>query len=171
MKSIPFLLSTIASALCLALGLLYFAKASSNRSVKAEIVAQQTKNQETQDEIRKLDEESASQAKVLQISQGMLQNRQVQLQIQKELYNRAVNIKQRMDQIVLNTGYLAAKNNNQKLRDLLVKFDLKDAIFTPDQLSKVEEAIKNQQKNQGAAPAPVPSTPRTVLPGNTPTPR
>lgn len=150
MKNVPLLISTIISALCLVLGVLFFASASSNRSLKQAMVQQQTENQQIQDEIRALDKESADQAKVLAISQGMLQNRQAQLQIQKELYNRAVNIKQRMEQIVLNTGYLAAKKNNTKLRDLLVKFDLKDAIFTPEQLKKVEEQIKAQ----GNAPAP-----------------
>jgi len=151
MKNVPLLISTIISALCLVLGVLFFASASSNRSLKQAMVQQQTENQQIQDEIRALDKESADQAKVLAISQGMLQNRQAQLQIQKELYNRAVNIKQRMEQIVLNTGYLAAKKNNAKLRDLLVKFDLKDAIFTPEQLKKVEEQIKAQGN---AAPAP-----------------
>lgn len=155
MKNVPFLLSTIISALCLVLSVVFFIKTSSNRSMKGEMVQQQIKNQETQDEIRKLDEETTSQNKVLQISQGMLQNRQYQLQVQKELYGRAVNIKQRMEQIVLNTGYLAAKNKNEKLKDLLKKFDLKDAILSPEQLQKVEA----QLKTQGGAAAPAPTAP------------
>ncbi len=156
MKNAPFLISTILSALCLILGATLFIRAGSNRSIRAAIVEQQMQNQQTQEEIRALDKETADQNKVLNISQGMLQNRQAQLQIQKQLYERAVNIKQRMDQIVMNTGYLAAKNNNEKLRDLLKKFDLKDAIFTPEQLKSVEESIKAQQ-NQGKAPAPAPA--------------
>src|SRR5689334_19271664 len=116
MKNAPFLISTILSALCLILGGAFFVRANSNRSLKLAMVQQQTQNQQTQDEIRALDKETADQNKVLNISQGMLQNRQAQLQIQKQYYERAVNIQQRMNQIVLNTGYLAAKNNNEKLR-------------------------------------------------------
>jgi len=77
-----------------------------------------------------------------------------------------------MDQIVLNIGYLAAKKNNTKLRNLLEKFQLKDAIFSPEQLIKVEEAIKAQKNQQGAptstpispSPAPRPSSGPTTPP-------
>jgi hypothetical protein len=157
MKNTPFLISTILSALCLILGGAFFVRAGSNRSLKNAMVQQQTLNQQTQEEIRGLDKEAAEQNKVLNISQGMLQNRQAQLQMQKQYAERSAAINQRMSQIVVNTGYLAAKNNNEKLRDLLKKYDLKDAILTPDQLKKVEDQIKAQG---GTAPAPAAGNPR-----------
>ncbi len=167
MKVIPFLISTIVCALCFILSVLFFFKAGSNRSIKQELITQQASNQELQQKAKEQDEEGARQSKVYQVTMGIAQLRQGELQRQQQIVQQGASVQQKIGPaIIRDIGFLAAKNNNEKIKALLRKQKWDAAIPTPDQLKKImDEQLKNQGAGGNAAPAPAaPAAPRPAAP-------
>lgn len=163
MKVIPFLISTIVCAVCFILSVLFFFKAGSNRSMKEALLKQQASNQELQQKVKVQDEKAQEQAKTYQVSLGIAQLRQNDLQRMQQVIETGASVAQKLGpQILTNIGYLAAKNNNQELKKVLAKQKWEKFIPSPDQLKEIEAQIAKQQAGQPAgtpAPAPRPSAP------------
>jgi hypothetical protein len=169
MKVLPFLISTFVCAVCLVLSVLFFFKAGSNRSIKEELIKQQTSNQDLQAKAKEQDEEAQRQSKVYNLTLGIAQLRQGELQRMQQVIETGASVAQKLGpQILNNIGYLAAKNNNEKLKALLIKQNWKDFIPTPEKLKAIEEQMsRSGQTSPASAPpsTPPPSTPpRPVTP-------
>lgn len=173
MKVIPFLISTTVCALCFVLSVLFFFKAGSNRSIKQELLTQQTSNQKLQQQVKEQDEEGARQSKVYQVTTGIAQLRQGELQRQQQIIEQGASVQQKIGPaIIRDIGFLAAKNNNEKIKALLRKQKWDAAIPSAEEVKKIEEQIRAQGAG-GATPGAAPAAPRPATPAApaAPTPR
>jgi hypothetical protein len=158
MKVIPFLISTVVCALCFVLSVLFYFKAGSNRDTKTELIKQQAANQELQQKVKDLDEIGAHQQKIYNISAGIAQLRQNDLQSMQRIVETGNSVDQKLlPQVVSNIGYLAAKNDNKGLKKILTDRKWERFILSAEDLKKVEDQIKNQGTTTTPAPAPAPA--------------
>lgn len=170
MKSIPLILSTVVCGVTLVLSVTFFAKASGNRALKEEVIKLQDTNQTLQQQSKAQEDEAQHGAKVFQVTQGIAQLRQMELQRQQKIIETGATVAQKLGpQILSNIGYLAAKNNNQKLKEILAKQDWQDFIPSPERLKQIEEQIAKGQASGDGAPAPAPAP--SPSPSTTPAPR
>ena len=67
--------------------------------------------------------------------------------------------------ILVEMGYIAAKKNNQKFREMLNDYKFEKAIPDKDAIEKMDKAIQEAKAKQGgAAPAPAPKASAPVAP-------
>src|SRR5207248_2924566 len=72
--------------------------------------------------------------------------------------------------ILREMGWLAAKNKNEKIKNLLVRQKLESFILTDEAFKKEEEARKKAEKERpGPTPAPTPAPTSGPTPGTSPT--
>jgi hypothetical protein len=157
----------LVAALCFVFSGLYFFKSSSNRGLKEELNKLQAANQDKQQAVRDQDEEAQRQQKVFNVSLGIAQLRQNEIQQKQQLIEFCNNVQQRVSPAILVAGYRTAKNNNENLRKLLTKLNLEDIAIpkTPEQMKAIEEQLNKLElgqppaANPGTAPAPVTNRP------------
>ena len=145
MKNAPFLLSSSLALLAVVLSFWSFGASQKNNSLQSEFLKKQTEFQELSNAVT-------------------LQNQEYQRQA--EIINTGANLGQKViSPILVEMGYLSAKNKNQKFRDMLNKFKFEKAIPDKDAFEKMEKLIQeNKAKQGGAAPAPAPKAPAPTLP-------
>jgi hypothetical protein len=139
MKLVPFLISTIVAAVALILAVLHYTSGSSNLTLQKEL-------QEKQQKIQELRE--------------VVDAKQREFQGQQQIIEAGASVAQKYGPPILrDMGILAAKNKNDKLKDLLVRQKLEAYIPNEEQLKQIEEQAKRAQNQPGAAPAPGAATP------------
>ena len=145
MKNAPFLLSSALALLAVVLSFVSFGASQTNNSLQSEFLKKQTEFQELNNTVT-------------------LQNQEYQRQA--EIINTGANLGQKViSPILVEMGYISAKNKNQKFRDMLNKFKFEKAIPDKDAFEKMEKLIQeNKAKQGGAAPAPAPKAPAPALP-------
>lgn len=136
MKLIPFILSVLASVVCLVLSLKAYISGQENHTLQGQIIKKQ-------EELQSLEQDA--------------QTLQQDFQRQQQIIEAGANVAQKYGKTILSDiGIRAAKNKNIKLRDLLVRHNLdKSFIPTDEALKKMEEAAKTAP---APAPAPAPAT-------------
>jgi hypothetical protein len=133
MKLVPFLISTVVAAVALVLAIIHYASASSNLTLQAKL-------QDKQQKITELRE--------------TVETKQREFQGQQQIIEAGASVAQKYGPPILrDMGILAAKNKNEKLKELLVRQKLEAYIPTPEQLKKMEEEAKRAQSQGGNAPA------------------
>ena len=151
MKNAPFLLSSSLGLLAVILSFWSFGASQTNNSLQSELLKKQTEFQSLNNTVT-------------------LQNQEYQRQA--EIINSGNNLGEKvMAPILGRMGYVAAKNNNQKFRDMLNKLNFGDVIPTAEKLKEIDAEIKKNealQKGAGAgSAAPAPGTPKTPAPAAT----
>jgi hypothetical protein len=134
MKLVPFLISTVVAAIALVLAIIHYTSGSGN-------LALQKKLQDKQQNIQELRE--------------VVDAKQREFQAQQQIIEAGASVAQKYGPPILrDMGILAARNKNEKLKDLLVRQKLEAYIPTPEQLKQIEEQAKRAQTQGGnAAPA------------------
>ena len=141
MKNIPFFVSTLMAVVCLGFSAMYYSNGRSNQQISGDILKQQQEIQEH------------SQKVAIQQQEG---NRQ------KQIIDTGANIAQKLGrEILTNIGYFAAKNKNDKLKNILVRQKLDGFILKPEQVKQIDEQAEKlkAQKGETSVPAPPPAAP------------
>lgn len=143
MKLVPFLISTVVAAVALVLAIWHYTSAASNLTLQDQLQQKQQSIQEVRD---------------------ALEVKQREFQSQQQIIEAGASVAQKYGPPILrDMGVLAARNKNEKLKNLLVRQKLEAYIPNDEQLKQIEEQIKRQQQQQGqgqpapSAPAPAPS--------------
>ena len=145
MKNAPFLLSSALALLAVVLSFVSFGASQTNNSLQSEFLKKQTEFQELNNSVT-------------------LQNQEYQRQA--EIINTGANLGQKViSPILVEMGYVAAKKNNAKFRDMLTEYKFEKAIPDKDALEKMDKLIQeNKAKQGGAAPGPAPKAPAPAAP-------
>ena len=138
MKLVPFLISTVVAAVALVLAIIHYSSGSANLTLQAKLQDKQQKIQELREAVETKQREFQSQQQIIEAGAAVAQK-----------YGPP---------ILRDMGILAAKNKNEKLKDLLVRQKLEAYIPTPEQLKKLEDDAKRAQQG-GNAPAPTTPNP------------
>lgn len=137
MRIIPFIIATAISVVALILGVVHYTNGGANLKQQEQL---QTKQQRVQDLNDAID----------------LQNKEFQRQ--RQVIEQGAAVDQKYGPPILrDIGILAVRNNNEKLKNLLISNKLQSFIPTPEQMKQIEEQIKKAQSAQptnGAVPAP-----------------
>jgi hypothetical protein len=133
MKLVPFLIATLVAAVALVLAIIHYMSGSSN------LVLQKTL-QDKQQKIQELRE--------------VVDTKQREFQSQQQIIEAGASVAQKYGPPILrDMGILAARNKNEKIKDLLVRQKLEAYIPTPEQLKQIEEQAKKAQNQPGGAAA------------------
>ena len=145
MKNAPFLLSSSLALLAVVLSFWSFGASQKNNSLQSEFLKKQTEFQELSNAVT-------------------LQNQEYQRQA--EIINTGANLGQKViSPILVEMGYISAKNKNEKFRDMLNKFKFEKAILSKKDFEEMDKRIQEAKAKQGgAAPAPAPKAPAPALP-------
>ncbi len=139
MKNAPFLLSSAIALLAVVLSFVSFGASQTNNSLQSDFLKKQTEFQDLNNKVT-------------------LQNQEYQRQA--EIINTGANLGQKViSPILVEMGYVAAKKNNTKFRDMLKESDFEKAIPDKDALEKMDKLIQENKAKQGGAPAPKTSAP------------
>ena len=133
MKTVPFLVSSALAFICVILSFIGFTGGQTSNTMQSDLLKKQT-------EIQELSQKFTAQ--------------QAEFNAQTQSINTAKTVVERALPVLQNAGYLAAKNKNQKLKELLIQQKWKDFIPTDEKLKEIEEAIKKQSAAAGGAAAP-----------------
>jgi len=154
MKLVPFIVSTVAAAAALITGVMSSAGQGSLASIQAENLEHQKKLLALQREMTKLEQEAQALNQAVQLKQTEAQTQQREIEA-------GASVAQKFGPPILrDIGYLAAKNKNEKLKNILVRQKLDSFIPTPEQVKQIDEQLekaKAQQAAGGATPAPAPA--------------
>jgi len=145
MKNAPFLLSSGLALVAVVLSFVSFGAAQTSNSLQSEFLKKQTEFQELNNTVT-------------------LQNQEYQRQ--GEIINTGANLGQKViSPILVEMGYVAAKKNNQKFRDMLNDYKFEKAIPSKGDLEKMDKIIQDNKVNRGtvtsapkALTAPAPPT-------------
>jgi hypothetical protein len=145
MKNAPFLLSSALALLAVVLSFVSFGASQTNNTLERKFLDDQIEFQELKDNFA-------------------LQNQEYQRQA--ETINTGANLGQKLiSPILVEMGYIAAKKNNQKFREMLNDYKFEKAIPDKDAIEKMDKAIQEAKAKQGgAAPAPAPKASTPVAP-------
>ena len=147
MKIVPFLLSSVLALVAVILSVVSFTSAQTNNSMQTEFLRKQTKLQDLTQKVT-------------------LQNQDYQRQA--ETINTGANLAQKiMQPILVEMGYLTAKNKNEKLKAALTDQKFEKVIPNDEDLKKMEEQIKQNKAKQGVtspAPGSAPAAPSPAAP-------
>ena len=145
MKTVPFLVSSALAFLCVILSFISFSGGQTSNALQSVLLTKQTEIQEL--------------SQKFQIQQADYQRQTQTINTTKAVVEKALPVLQ-------NAGYVAAKNKNEKLKNLLIQQKWKDFIPTDEKLKEIEDAIKKQgQPATGAAPSNPPGTGAVPLRG------
>ena len=152
MKNAPFLLSSALALLAVVLSFVSFGALQTNNSLQSDFLKKQTEFQvNKQTEFQDLN------------NKVTLQNQEYQRQA--EIINTGANLGQKViSPILVEMGYVAAKKNNTKFRDMLKESDFEKAIPDKDALEKMDKLIQENKAKQGGAATPVAPAPKTSAP-------
>ena len=152
MKNAPFLLSSALALLAVVLSFGSFIASQTNNSLQSDFLKKQTEFQvNKQTEFQDLN------------NKVTLQNQEYQRQA--EIINTGANLGQKViSPILVEMGYVAAKKNNTKFRDMLKESDFEKAIPDKDALEKMDKLIQENKAKQGGAATPVAPAPKTSAP-------
>ena len=141
MKNAPFLLSSALALLAVVLSFWSFIASQTNNTLQSKFLADQIEFQQLKDNYQ-------------------------EYQRQAETINTGANLGQKViSPILVEMGYIAAKKNNQKFREMLNDYKFEKAIPDKDALEKMDKAIQEAKAKQGgAAPAPAPKASAPVAP-------
>jgi len=144
MKNAPFLLSSALALLAVVLSFVSFGASQTNNSLQSDFLKKQTEFQDLNNKVT-------------------LQNQEYQRQA--EIINTGANLGQKViSPILVEMGYVAAKKNNTKFRDMLKESDFEKAIPDKDALEKMDNLIQENKAKQGGAATPVAPAPKTSAP-------
>ena len=144
MKNAPFLLSSALALLAVVLSFVSFGASQTNNSLQSDFLKKQTEFQDLNNKVT-------------------LQNQEYQRQA--EIINSGANLGQTViSPILVEMGYVAAKKNNTKFRDMLKESDFEKAIPDKDALEKMDKLIQENKAKQGGAATPVAPAPKTSAP-------
>ena len=133
MTLVPFLIATLVAAVALVLAIIHYTSGSNN------LVLQKTL-QDKQQKIQELRE--------------VVDTKQREFQSQQQIIEAGASVAQKYGPPILrDMGILAARNKNEKIKDLLVRQKLEAYIPTPEQLKQIEEQAKKAQNQPGVAGA------------------
>jgi hypothetical protein len=141
MKLVPFLISTVVAAVALVLAIIHFTSGASNLDLQAQLQQKQQTIQELREAV---------------------DTKQREFQSQQQIIEAGASVAQKYGPPILrDMGILAAKNKNEKIKNLLVRQKLEAYIPNAEQLKQIEEEAKRAQNQPpGAAkPAPAATTP------------
>lgn len=139
MKIVPFIIATAVSLIALILGVVHFRSGEANLIVQSDLQKKQQEIQELRDAI--------------DLKNGEFQR-------QRQIVEQGAQVAQKYGPPILrDIGLLAAKNSNEKLKNLLVRNKLESFIPNAEQLKQIEEQVRKQQQQGGGAPAPAPANP------------
>ena len=146
MKNAPFLLSSLLALTAVILSLVSFGSGQSNNSLQSDLLRKQTEFQDLQSEVTMKNQDSQRQGEII-----------------NSWNNLAKNIAQ---PILVEMGFRAAKNKNDKLKNAMRDLKWGDAIPTEEKLKEMEKEIEknNKAKQGGAAPAPAPAPSTSAVP-------
>jgi hypothetical protein len=131
MKLVPFLIATLVAAVALVLAIFHYTSGSDN-------LVLQKKLQDKQQKIQELRE--------------VVDTKQREFQSQQQIIEAGASVAQKYGPPILrDMGILAARNKNEKIKDLLVRQKLEAYIPTPEQLKQIEEQAKKAQNQPGGA--------------------
>ena len=138
MKLVPFLISTLVAAVALVLAIVHWKSGGDN-------LEQQRKLQEKQKTLNELRE--------------AVDTKQREFQAQQQIIEAGASVAQKYGPPILrDMGILAARNKNEKIKELLVRQKLEAYIPTPEQLKQIEEQAKRAQNQPGGnAPGGTPN--------------
>lgn len=151
MKLVPFIISTVAAAAALILGVKVNVDQGSLASVQAENLENQKKRVELQKEMTKVEQDAQALNQAIQ-----LKNTEAQAQ-QREVEAGASVAQKFGPPILRDIGYLAVKNKNEKLRDVLKHQKLESFIPNAEQMKVIDEQVEKAKAAQaagGTTPAP-----------------
>ena len=132
MKTVPFLVSSALAFLCVILSFISFSGGQTSNSLQSELLKKQGEIQELSQNFSK---------------------QQADYNVQTQSINTAKAVVERASPVLQVAGYLAAKNKNEKMKNLIIQQKWKDFIPTDEKLKEIEDAIKKQgQPAPGAAP-------------------
>ena len=148
MKLVPFIVSTVAAAAALILGVKGSADQGSLVSVQSENLEHQKKLLKLQQEMTKLEQEAQTLNQAMQLKQTEAQGQQREIEA-------GASVAQKFGPPILrDIGFLAAKNKNEKLKNILVRQKLDAFIPNAEQLKHMEEQMEKAKAAGGtAAPA------------------
>jgi len=148
MKNAPFLLSSTLALIAVILSFWSFGGSQTNNTLQSKFLADQIEFQELKDNFTLQNQESQRQA---------------------EIINTGNNLGEKMMGPILGRmGYVAAKNNNQKFRDMLNDLNFGEVIPSAEKLKEIDAEIKkNEALQKGAGAAPTSPTPKTPAPAAT----
>ena len=137
MKNAPFLLSTLLALLAVILSVVSFGAAQTNNGLQAELLKKQSEIQDLTQVVT-------------------LQNQDYQRMTQT--IETGAQVAQKLGPPILrDMGYFAAKKN-EKLKEILIKYNFKDFIPNAEQLKEMDKQIDKIKAQQGgASPAPAPA--------------
>ena len=137
MKNAPFLLSSALALLAVVLSFWSFIASQTNNTLQSKFLADQIEFQELNQEYQR----------------------------QAETINTGANLGQKViSPILVEMGYIAAKKNNQKFREMLNDYKFEKAIPDKDALEKMDKLIQENKAKQGGAATPVAPAPKTSAP-------
>ncbi len=149
MKLVPFIISTVAAAATLILGVKVSVEQGSLAKVQADNLGHQEKLLKLQQEMTKLEQEAQTLNQAVQLKQTEAQTQQREIEA-------GASVAQKFGPPILrDIGYLAAKNKNDKLRAVLAHQALESFIPDAEQLKKMDEQIE-KAKTQPATGTPAP---------------
>lgn len=130
MKLVPFIIATAVSLIALILGVVHRTQSQSNLLIQSELQKKQQDIQELRDAIDLLNRD---------------------FQMQRQIVETGAQVSQKYGPPILrDIGFLAVKNSNEKLRNLLVRNKLESVIPTADQVREIEEQARRQKQANGA---------------------
>jgi len=133
MKNAPFLLSSALALLAVVLSFVSFGASQTNNSLQSDFLKKQTEFQDLNNAVQLQSQEYQRQGEF--INNGN---------------NQAKNI---MQPLLVEMGYRAAKNKNEKLKTALRDTKFQDVIFDADKVKEMDKALEqNKVKQSGAAP-------------------
>lgn len=133
MKTVPFLVSSALAFICVILSFIGLTGGQTSNNMQSDLLKKQT-------EIQELTQKFNAQ--------------QAEFNAQTQSINTTKTVVEKALPVLQNAGYLAAKNKNQKLKELLIQQKWKDFIPTDEKLKEIEEAIKKQSAAAGGAATP-----------------
>ena len=151
MKLVPFIVSTVAAAAALVLGVVVCVGQGSLASLQEKNSAPQEKFLDLQRKMTTLEQELQTLNQSVQLKQTEAQNQQREIEA-------GASVAQKFGPPILrDIGYLAAKGNNEKLKAILVRQKLEAFIPKPEQLKQMDEQLEKAKAAQAAGATPAPT--------------
>ena len=151
MKLVPFIVSTVAAAAALVLGVVVCVGQGSLASLQEKNSAPQEKFLDLQRKMTTLEQELQTLNQSVQLKQTEAQNQQREIEA-------GASVAQKFGPPILrDIGYLAAKGKNEKLKTILVRQKLEAFIPNAEQLKQMDEQLEKAKAAQAAGATPAPN--------------
>ena len=152
MKLVPFIVSTVAAAAALVLGVKVSTEHATLAGIQSENLGPQEIMLKLQQEMTKLEQEAQTVNQAVQL-------KQTEAQAQQREIEAGASVAQKFGPPILrDIGYLAAKNKNEKLKNILVRQKLDSFIPNAEQMKAIDDQIEKAKAAQAAGGTPAPAT-------------